>query len=437
LVIIDDESNVLNAFSRALRNQDLELMPFADPAMALQAVFQYAPQVVITDLRMPGIDGLSALKRIMEFNPCIQVIVITGQGTIDEAVDAMKKGAHDFLSKPFNNEEIRLVIDRAFEKAALLEDNRLLRHRLRRNSSHAFDWGRSREFRDLLDRTRLAAESESTILISGESGVGKGILAQFIVAHSRRILAPFLTLHGATAGLALLDSGSSVNGGDSPAHSAYPDKGKIASAAGGTILLREVDELSPNSQHALVKMLEDNPFDVRIIAITRKNLRHLMEEGLFREDLFYLLNVVHLGVCPLRQRPQDLHGLITFFIARHCKKNLKGHMSIGADALRLLEEYPWPGNIRELEHAMERAVILAKGHQIASWDLPAELSLRDEWDPRFIHSHGLSLAEIELTAIRDAVKRNHGNKAVAARELGISARTISRKLGMGADSGGD
>ncbi len=438
LFIIDDERSIVESLTRALMGQDYELSSSLDPEKALEMIKDQIPQVVISDLKMPKMGGLELLGKIKEVNSGIQVIMITGHGTIDDAVTAMKKGAYDFIPKPFNKQEIIAIVNRAFEKAALLEENFILKEKLKKNQSPSFDMGKSRAFKGLLERAAQAAASDATILIMGESGTGKEVLAQYIFAKSNRIVQPFVTVNCAAIPENLLEAElfgykkGSFTG-------AYQDKkGRFQDANGGTIFLDEIGEIPIAVQPKLLRILQEGEVspvggqtqkvDVRIIAATNKNLRKQVEAGLFREDLFYRLNVIPLQIPPLRQRPEDLHSLISHFISLYCKKNKKSNLSLSADALKLMENYSWPGNVRELENAIERAVILCMGHQIIPEDLPDELSNSDESLIQVSLGRGMTLEEIEMTVIQSTLKKNHGDKAKTAEELGISLRTIYRKV---------
>ena len=442
MLIVDDEKSIVESLGRALVGLDIELITSLEPEKAIELVKEHAPQVVITDLKMPKMDGLELLERIRDFNPNIQVIMITGHGTIDEAVSAMKKGAYDFIPKPFNKQEIIAVINRAFEKTALLEENVLLKEKLRQNQSPNFEWGKNRAFKNLIERAAQAALSDATILIQGESGTGKEVLAQYIFSNSTRPLKPFITVNCAAIPENLMEA--ELFGYKKGAFTgAYHDKkGKFQEAHGGTIFLDEIGEMPLNVQPKLLRILQEGEVspvggamqkvDVRIIAATNKNLRKQVELNLFREDLFYRLNVIPLQIPPLRQRPEDLNSLISYFISKYCKKNKKTNLSLSADALRLMEGYAWPGNVRELENAIERAVILCLGHQITPDDLPDELGNPDSSSIQLNLGRGMTLDEIEMTVIRNTLKKNHGDKAKTAEELGISLRTIYRKVDMSA-----
>jgi two-component system response regulator HydG len=438
LLILDDEKNIIESMGRALAGLEIDITTCQEPEKALELMKELVPQVVITDLKMPKMDGLEFMGKVKEFNPNIQIIMITGHGTIDDAVTAMKRGAYDFIPKPFNKQEIIAVVNRAFEKTDLLEENFLLKEKLRLNQSPNFEWGKNRAFKALIDRAGQAAASDATILILGESGTGKEVLAQHIFANSGRAHKPFITVNCAAIPENLLEA--ELFGYKKGAFTgAYQDKkGRFQEANGGTLFLDEIGEMPLAVQPKLLRILQEgeatpvggatHKVDVRIIAATNKNLRKQVEGGLFREDLFYRLNVIPLQIPPLRQRPEDLNALISHFISKYCKKNKKENLSIHADALRIMENYGWPGNVRELENAIERAVILCLGHQITVEDLPDELSHGGAAGVQVSIGSGMTMDEIELMVIRNSLKKNHGDKAKTAEELGISLRTIYRKM---------
>jgi two-component system response regulator HydG len=445
LLIVDDEKNIIDSMVRALSGMEMELITSQEPEKALDLIKERIPQVVITDLKMPRMDGLEFMAKVKEFNDNIQIIMITGHGTIDDAVTAMKRGAYDFIPKPFNKQEIIAVVNRAFEKTALLEENFLLKEKLRLNQSPNFEWGKNRAFKSLIERAGQAAASDATILILGESGTGKEVLAQYIFSSSARAHRPFITVNCAAIPENLLEA--ELFGYRKGAFTgAYQDKkGRFQEANGGTLFLDEIGEMPLTVQPKLLRILQEGEatpvggatqkVDVRIIAATNKNLRKQVELGRFREDLFYRLNVIPLQIPALRQRPEDLHSLIAHFIAKYCRKNRKSDLSINPDALRIMEDYAWPGNVRELENAIERAVILCLGHQITPEDLPDELGNAGASGVRMNIGSGMTMDEIERMVIRNALEKNHGDKTKTAEELGISIRTIYRKLD--ASAGGD
>jgi DNA-binding NtrC family response regulator len=438
LLLIDDEEAVLNALAEALGDLGHDLLTSTDSAEALEIVKAKSPALVITDLKMPGMDGMTLLQRIQEFNPGIQVIMVTGHGSIEDAVAAMKKGAYDFISKPFSVAEIEATVQRALEKARLLQENLALRDKLRKASIPSFSEGKSPVFRELLEASRLAADSDATILVLGESGTGKEILAHYIAAYSQRASQPFVAINCAAIPENLIET--ELFGHKRGAFTgAYQDKkGKFQEAQGGTIFLDEIGDLPLNVQSKLLRVLQEGEatpvggtaqkVNVRVIAATNKPLRKMAAEGLFREDLFYRLNVVALRVPALRERMEDLPTYLAFFIAKYCLKNRRETLSVAPEALKILEQYTWPGNLRELENVTERAVILSRGSEITAKALPAELSEEGATLSPFNFKRGMKLRQVEHLVIQDTLRYNNGDRGKSARDLGIGQRTLYRKL---------
>jgi DNA-binding NtrC family response regulator len=438
LLILDDEPSVLEALAVALEDIDCEILKHGDPYTALDAVKAHAPMVVLTDLKMPGMDGMQVLQRIRETAPGTQVIMITGHGSIEDAVTAIKHGAYDFLSKPFKSAEIEVVVRRAFEKAQLVEENDQLRQSLHKARMPVFAEGQSPLFRELLESAALAAQSEANILILGESGTGKEILALYVASHSPRALRPFVTVNCAAIPENLMESEffGHKRGAFTGAH--QDRKGRFQEAHTGTIFLDEIGELPLPLQAKLLRVVQQgevtpvggmpHKVDVRILAATNKPLQKMVESGGFREDLYYRLNVFPLKVPPLRQRMEDLPMYAAFFIDKYCRKNHRPPVAIGEDTLRILEGYSWPGNLRELENVIERAIILTRGDEIIPTVLPPELT-GGNGDAAHVHfPRGMKLEDIEWMAIQQALQRHHGDRARTADELGIGERTLYRRL---------
>jgi two-component system response regulator HydG len=439
LLIVDDERDIVEALARVLGSmEDVKVLTAHSGEEALEVCRNHHPAAVLSDLRMPGMDGLELLLRVKELNDAIQFVLITGHGTIDQAVQAMKRGAYDFLQKPFRKQDIIAVVHRVLEKAALLDENRRLKEKLRGRSLRKYEFGTSEIFRNLLQRATQAAASEATILILGESGTGKEVLANFIYDHSQRCDGPLVKVNCAAIPENLLEA--ELFGYKKGAFTgAYADKkGKFHEAHKGTIFLDEIGELPMSIQSKLLRVLQEGEIspvggrvekvDVRIVAATNRNLKELIKEGRFREDLYYRLNVIPLMLPSLREHMEDLPALVGHFIAKHCERNHREHPSVSKQAFRLMEAYHWPGNIRELENTIERAIIFCLGNQITESDLPEELTAVSVGTLDLSLAKGMTLEEIENQVILLGLQKHRGDKKKVADELGISLRTIYRKL---------
>ncbi len=438
ILLVDDEQSILDALQRALGGLDAVIIMANDGQEAINIINKSVPHIIVTDLRMPNMDGLELLSRIQQTNPSIQTILITGHGTIDDAVAAMKKGAYDFITKPFKKQQIMAVVQRAMEKVSLINENVALKEKLKKSRKTDIDWGKSRIFKELLERSAQAAKSEATIILMGESGTGKEVLANYVHENSGRLEKSLIKVNCAAIPENLLEAELFGYKKGSFPGAVQDYTGKFMEADGGTIFLDEISEIPPSIQAKLLRILQEGEIspiggqienvDVRIVTSTNKDLRKQVESGKFREDLFYRLNVIPITIPPLRERPDDLTSLISFFIQKYCRKNKRENLSLSADALRLLESYTWPGNIRELENAIERAVILCRSHQITPDDLPPELSQQSSTSLMLNFGKGMTLEDIERYVIQTTIKRFNGDKARTAEELGISLRTIYRKL---------
>lgn len=438
ILLLDDDAAVLGPLNEVVTELGYETHATTDPFEALAFVESAAPALVVTDLKMPGMDGLEVLKKIKDRNSSTQVVVISGHGSIDDAVAAMKRGAYDFISKPFNVSEIENTVCRALEKASLLVENERLKASLESIQMPALAESRSVAFREVLENAALAAASDATVLILGESGTGKEVLARYIAARSRRVGKPLITVNCAAIPENLIESElfGHKKGAFTGAH--QDRKGRFEEAQGGTLFLDEIGELPLAVQSKLLRVLQQGEIspvggsartvDVRIVAATNKDLRQLVAAGRFREDLFYRLNVVTLITPPLRRRMEDLHGFIGFFLARYGVRNGRENLSMSPEALALMERYSWPGNIRELENAIERAAILSPGDQITERALPPEVRGDVVVAPEMGFRRGATLAEIEMSVIQAVLRYNHGDRARTAEELGIGVRTLYRKL---------
>jgi DNA-binding NtrC family response regulator len=439
ILIVDDEPSVLGLLVDLLQDFGYTPRAFTDPFAALDAVKANLPSVVITDLRMPGIDGLEVLRRVKEIDEGVQVILITGHGSIEDAVVAIKGGAYDFISKPFHSAHIEKVIARAVERTVLRRENMLLRAKLRDSLTPDFARGSSPAFQETLESAALAADSDATLLVHGESGTGKEVIARYVLARSRRADRPFVTLNCAAIPENLVESElfGHRRGAFTGAH--QDKKGSFQEAHTGTIFLDEIGELPLAAQSKLLRVLQEGEVapvgglakrvDVRVIAATNKDLRAMIAAGRFREDLFYRLNVVSLFIPPLRERRSDLPEYIEFFRARCARKYNRELLEINGEALAILTAHSWPGNVRELENVMERAVVLTRGSQITAKSLPPELIAMEEARQPVPPARSAGrLLVAERATLLEVLRENGGDRARTAQELGIGLRTLYRRL---------
>jgi len=445
VVVIDDEVNAAQALETLLREDGYEVWNAQDARSGLQLVEKEDPDVILTDLRMPGMDGLELLARIKEACPETMVILMTAYGTVKTAVQAMKLGAEDYLSKPIDVEELEVVLQRTVEKKRLLEETRSLRARL--DHKYRFDnlVGESPEMLAVFKTIRQVAPSSASVLLLGESGTGKELFAQALHQNSPRRHRPFIKVACAALPETLLESELFGHEKGSFTGAIATRAGRFEAADGGTLFLDEIGDISPTVQIKLLRFLEEREFervggnrtfkvDVRIVAATHRDLRKKLEEGAFREDLYYRLNVIEVHIPPLRDRAGDIPILAHYFLRRYADANTKEIKGLSDEALSLLLQHKWPGNVRELENAIERAVVLADQPVLTPGHFPTLRSPRGEAAaPRPSGGLGVSipgstLGEIEREAILRTLEAVGGSTSRAAALLKISPRKIQYKL---------
>jgi len=437
ILIVDDESNARNALAEILKEEGYSCETAADGFKGLGRFGDFEPNLVLTDLKMPGMDGVEFLKRVREKSPGLPVIVMTAFGAVDTAVLAMRSGAVDYLTKPIHTDELLLVVERALREQQLRREARELRSRL--DERYRFDnvIGSNPEMQQLLKVLAQVAPSRATVLLTGESGTGKELLAATLHQRSTRAERPFVKLHCAGLAESLLESELfGYERGSFPSVERRRD-GRFEQAHEGTLFLDEISEISPSVQVKLLRVLQDHAFervggdetlhvDVRVIAATHADLKAMVAEGKFREDLYYRLNVINLNLPPLRDRISDIPALAMHFLRHYAQENGKRVDHITEGALARLVAYNWPGNVRELEHVIERAVVLADETAIGPAHLPPDVvPNRSLKVPRI---PGATMADIERHAILTTLEAQGGSTSKAADVLGISVRKIQYKL---------
>jgi len=439
ILVVDDEKNTREGLARALcRNYSVLLAENATRALELLAANEV--DVVLSDLRMPGMDGLAFLPRALAREPQPVCILLTAYGSIENAVEAMRRGAYDFLTKPVNLDQLDLVLQRALRERAMASENRALKAQLDEKYGFENIIGQSPAMREVFDTVRQVAASRATVLLQGESGTGKELVARAIHRLGPRAGGPFVAVHCAALSQNLLES--ELFGHERGAFTGAVERrqGRFELADGGTLFLDEIGEIDPAIQVKILRVLEERKFervggqqtlevDVRLIAATNRNLEQMVAEGKFREDLYYRLYVVVIRLPPLRERDGDVPLLIQHYLKTLSAENGKPIDGLTPDALDLLTAYAWPGNVRELRNVIERMVVLARGNRLTVRDIPA--NIRAAAPAAAVAApagRDLSLAEAEKQLIIRALKANDDNRTLAARQLGISRRTLHRKL---------
>jgi len=442
ILVVDDDQAHRTMLSTLLGGWGYAVEEADDGSRALAKVHERSYDLVLMDVRMVEVSGLEALPEIKSFNPAIPIIIMTAYSSVETAVEALKKGAYDYLSKPLDFDELKLAIERAMDHSRLKEENRALKESLGVGFNTGDIIGRSRAMLELLETVALVAPTEATALIVGESGTGKELIASAIHLNSPRRDKPFIQLNCAAITETLLES--ELFGHEKGAFTGADRRkeGRFRLAHGGSIFLDEISEMSVAMQAKMLRVLQEKELqrvggeevikvDVRVMAATNRDLRELITGGGFREDLYYRLNVVTLSVPSLRERRDDIPLLAQHFLKMFAEKNRKHIKGFTPQAMDRLVRYDWPGNVRELMNAVERSVILCRGEYIPESDFP--LSVRETVAPEE-DSVGaelladLPLEEVEKVTILQTLESAGGNKSETARRLGITRRTLHKKL---------
>jgi two-component system, NtrC family, response regulator AtoC len=441
VLIVDDEKSTREGLARALRRTYRVLLA-EDGARALSLLSEEAVDIVLSDLRMPGMDGLTLIQRILARTPQPVCILLTAYGSIETAVEAMKRGAFDFLTKPVHLDELDLVLQRALRTREMEVENRQLREQLDTRFGLENMVGQSPAMREVFETIRQVAPSRASILIQGETGTGKELVARAIHQLSPRAKAPLITVHCAALPATLLES--ELFGHEKGAFTGATERrqGRFELADGGSLFLDEIGEIDQNVQVKILRVLDQRTFervggrdthevDVRLIAATNKNLEEMVQEGTFREDLLYRLNVITLTLPPLRDRADDIPLLVQRFLSEFSAENQKAIDGVTPDCMNALLAYHWPGNIRELRNVVERMVVLSRQDRLSVRDLPPALRETAGNGPATtatLPGASLSLEAAEKHMIMQALDTHNGNRTKAAQQLGISRRTLHRKL---------
>jgi two-component system response regulator HydG len=459
VLVVDDESGIVESLTKIFQREGLHVLAATDGAAGLELLRKHRVGVLLTDLMMPRTTGMDLLKAAKTVAPETEVVLMTAYGTVETAVQAMKEGAYDFVTKPLKRAHVVRIVKNALEKQSLVVENRVLRAQLAEKRQRAII-GTSLAWRRTMDIVHQAAPSDATVLLLGESGTGKELLARALHAGSSRADKPFIAINCAAIPESILEGElfGYEKGAFTGATSAR--EGRFEAAHGGTLFLDEIGEMSRHVQVKLLRVLQEGEIerlggsgkpraiDIRLIAATNVDVVKAVQEGRFRDDLYYRLNVISITVPPLRERRDDLPLLIQHFLQVYAEKNGKSMIGCTQRALELLCNYTWPGNVRELENAIERAVVLTRSDTLDENALPREIILRDGLRDGALAGHGshgalnfaigTPLAEIEMCVIRETLRHTDGDKRLAAKLLGIATRTIYRRLEAegGRDDGG-
>ncbi len=438
ILIVDDEANARAALSEILRDEGYATETAADGFKALGKLEDFIPDVILTDLKMPGLDGIAFMEKARSAAPGAVFVVMTAFGTIQSAVAAVKKGAENYLTKPLDFDALAAVVERAMEKARLLQEARQLRDRLRERNAFGHIVSSDPKMQQVLDLVGQVGPSRASVLITGESGTGKELIAEAIHAASPRAQKPFVRLHCAALAESLLESELFGHERGAFTGAIARREGRFKQADGGTLFLDEIGEIPGGTQVKLLRFLQERTFervggnetlkvDVRVIAATNRDLQAEIKRGAFREDLFYRLNVVAVELPPLRERKGDVPALASFFLRRYAAENGRTIEGFADDALARLTAYAWPGNVRELENVIERAVVLCNEPKVEAKHLPPALVPQaDREGPPPVP--GTTIHDLERYAILKTLEACGGSTSKAAMILGVSTRKIQYKL---------
>ncbi|MGE4488906.1 MAG: sigma-54-dependent transcriptional regulator [Kiritimatiellales bacterium] len=437
ILVVDDEKNIREGLGRALR-RSYDILLAESGTAALDLLSENSVDVMLSDLRMPGMDGMTLMQRALAVSPHLICILLTAYGNIETAVEAMRSGATDFLTKPVNLDQLELVLTRVLRSRRAETENQQLREQLDSKFGMENIIGNSPAMHEIFETVRQVASSRATVLIQGESGTGKELIAKAIHRLSSRKNGPFVPVHCAALSSTLLES--ELFGHEKGAFTGAVErrKGRFELADGGTLFLDEIGEIDASVQVKILRALEERRFervggqapvdvDTRLIAATNRDLKKMVDEGTFREDLYYRLYVVVIQLPALRERTGDIPLLLKHYLDVFNRENDRSIEGVSPEALDLLTAYDWPGNVRELRNVVEQMVVLSRSQRIGIRDLPPHIRDRGASGATVQVSDG-TLEELEKAAIVQALKRTGGNRTRAAEALGISRRTLHRKI---------
>lgn len=438
ILVVDDEEDILKILKFILEKEGYIVDTAMNGEEALTLMDKNPYDIVLTDLRMPGMDGIELLEKVKALYPEVDVVIMTAYASIESAVSAIKKGAADYIVKPFLNEDVKMRLKRILQHRSLQREVEVLKQQLSQKIKGDVFWGSSPQMQEILKVLEKVTPTKAPILILGESGTGKGVLAELIHYNSPRSDKPFISINCSAIPENLLESELFGYKRGAFTGAVSDKKGLIEMAHGGTLFLDEIGDMPLNLQAKLLKFLESGEFiplgdtnkkqvDVRIIAATNKNLQELIQKGLFREDLYFRLNLVEIKMPPLRERREDIPALIYYFIEKLGKEYGKEIKGITNEALLVLTNYSWPGNIRELKNIIERAIILATGPYITLNEIPERIKGTKK-EEKLKKTLKEALEEFEKSFLKNTLREYNYNKEEVAEVLGIDLATLYRKL---------
>lgn len=438
ILIIDDEKNIREGLAANFELEEYNVKTAASGEEGLKLIERGDIDLVITDLRMNGISGEEVLRKVTAETPGIPVIILTGHGSIDSAVDAMRHGAYDFLTKPLNLDQLDMIVKRALESREMSLQHQQLKKEIEGENVLSGMIGKSQAMLKIMETIKKAASSKANVLITGESGVGKEVVARAIHELSPRKNRTMINVHCAALSETLLES--ELFGHEKGAFTGadHLQKGRFELAHGSTIFLDEIGEINQNVQIKILRVLAERKFervggeqtidvDVRVIAATNRNLEEEIKKGNFREDLYFRLNVIHIHVPPLRERKDDLPLLMASFLEEFNRENSRSIKGVDSRAKSAMFKYDWPGNIRELRNCMESAVVMCSGDEIGLDDLPPSIS-RSAGTESIVIPLGITLDEADKVIVQQNLAANRNNKSKTAEILGIGRKTLQRKI---------